>query len=117
MFDILAEIEMKLGEFPLVLHGASEIQKQYIDRINRCGGAVNDYGGVPAEELKRAAKTNVAKINVASDGWIAATAAVREVLAETPGLTDPRKFLLKARKEMAELYIYKITEIMDSGRK
>ena len=53
---------------------------------------------------------------MASDGWIAATAASRKALAENPGAIDPRKFLAPAREEMYNLYRYKVTEIMNSGK-
>ena len=78
---------------------------------------MRDFGGVPADELKRAVKTTVCKINVASDGWVAATAGLREAMANNPEAIDPRKFLSKAREEMRELYKYKISEIMQSGGK
>jgi fructose-bisphosphate aldolase class II len=116
-FDILAQIGEELKDFPLVLHGASEILPKYIATINRYGGNVSVYGGIPADELRRVVKTSVCKINVASDGWVAATAAVREALAGNPEAIDPRKFLSKAREEMCELYKYKINEIMNSGGK
>jgi len=116
-FDRLTEIGNKLPDFPLVLHGASEILPKYVETINRWGGNVGEYGGIPADELRRAVKTTVSKINVASDGWVAATAATREILGSEPGIIDPRKFLSGSRKEMYELYKYKIIEIMNSGSK
>ena len=37
-FDILKEIQNRLPEFPLVLHGGSEVSKNEIKRINVSGG-------------------------------------------------------------------------------
>ena len=114
-FDRLAQITASVPGFPLVLHGASEIPQKYVAMINRFGGNLEHAGGVPVEELKRVVKTSVSKINVATDGWIAAAAAVRQALAENPGIVDPRKFLTPARDEMFELYTYKIREITNSA--
>ena len=116
-FERLAEIAARLPDFPLVLHGASEILPKYIEMIERGGGSLRDSAGIPAEELRRAARTTICKINVASDGWVAATAAVRTALAADPGIADPRKFLTPAREEMRKLYLYKIESIMNSGKR
>ena len=114
-FERLEQISKALPEFPLVLHGASEIPQKYISMIENFGGKLKDSAGIPVEELRRVVKTTVCKINVATDGWIAATAAIRSALAKDPGIVDPRKYLAPAREEMRNLYKYKITHIMNSG--
>lgn len=110
-FDILAEVEKKLPGFPIVLHGSSAIPKEYIEMINRFGGKLEHAQGIPVDQVKKAVKTAVCKINIASDGWIAMTATTRKVLTENPAIIDPRKFLAPARDAMKEVYIYKMKEV------
>jgi fructose-bisphosphate aldolase class II len=117
-FDILAEIENRIPGFPIVLHGSSCIYPEYVDMINLYGGHLEYVQGIPEDQVRRAAKSAICKINVASDGWIAATAASRKALAENPGAIDPRVFLKAARNEMKNLYMRKIVSVMgSSGRK
>jgi fructose-bisphosphate aldolase class II len=116
-FDILEAIEKSLPGFPVVLHGASGLLPRYVTALNRYGGALTAAQGIPEEQVVRAVKSSVRKVNVASDGWIAMTAAVRRALAENPSSIDPRGFLYPARREMKELYVRKITEVMGSAGK
>ena len=102
-FDILAEIEKKIPGFPIVLHGSSCIYPEYVDMINKYGGHLEYAQGIPEEQVRRAAKSAICKINVASDGWIAATAATRKALTENPAAIDPRVFLTAARDEMKQM--------------
>jgi fructose-bisphosphate aldolase class II len=116
-FDILAEVEKRLPGFPIVLHGASAIPRDYVDMINRYGGKLEKAQGIPVEQVNQAAKTAVCKINIASDGWITMTAVSRKVLAENPAIIDPRKFLAPARDAMKEIYIYKMREVFGCAGK
>jgi len=116
-FDILADIERRLPGFPIVLHGASSILPQYVDMVNTYGGQIEEAQGIPEEQVKRAAKTAVCKINIASDGWIVMTAAIRKALAENPGVIDPRQYLFPAREEMINMYKRKNIEIFGSAGK
>lgn len=116
-FDILKQIEEKLPGFPIVLHGSSCIYPEYVEMINKYGGRLEFAQGIPEEQVKKAAQTSICKINVASDGWIAATAATRKVLFENPEIIDPRKFLKEARSEMTRLYKRKIISVMGSAGK
>jgi len=117
IFDILEEVEKRLPYFPIVLHGASAILPKYVDMINQFGGKLEEAQGIPEDQIKRAVKMAVCKINIASDGWIAATAAVRKVLSENPAIIDPRKYLSAAREEMRSLYIRKIKDVFGSEGK
>ncbi|MHB1346605.1 MAG: ketose-bisphosphate aldolase [Candidatus Humimicrobiaceae bacterium] len=116
-FDILAEVEKRLPYFPIVLHGASAIIPKYVDMINQFGGNLEEAQGIPEEQIVRAVRMAVCKINIASDGWIAATAAIRKVLWENPSVIDPRKYLSAARKEMKGLYVRKIKDVFGSEGK
>ncbi|MCF0262813.1 MAG: class II fructose-1,6-bisphosphate aldolase, partial [Sphaerochaetaceae bacterium] len=90
-FDILAEIEKQLPGFPIVLHGSSSVPQEYVKMINENGGKLKDSVGIPEEQLRKAAKSAVCKINIYSDGRLAMTGTVRRILNEKPGEFDPRK--------------------------
>jgi fructose-bisphosphate aldolase, class II len=116
-FDILEEIEKRIPGFPIVLHGSSSVPQEYIATINKYGGALKDSIGIPEEQLRRAATSAVCKVNIDSDGRLAMTAAVREVLATKPGEFDPRKFLGPARDELKKLYMHKTVNVLGSAGK
>ena len=65
-FDILEEIEKRIPGFPIVLHGASSVLKEYVDIINKYGGKMEGAVGVPEDQLRHAAKSAVCKINIDS---------------------------------------------------
>ena len=116
-FDVLKAIEKKLPGFPIVLHGSSSVPQKYVDMINQYGGKLPDAVGIPEEQLRKAAKSAVCKINIDSDSRLAMTAAVRKHLAENPGHFDPRQYLKPAREEMKEMYIEKIKNVLGSNGK
>ena len=114
-FDILEEIEKKLPGFPIVLHGSSSVPVEYVKEIEKYGGKLTDSVGIPEEQLRKAAKSAVCKINIDSDGRLAMTAAIRKVFAEHPEELDPRKYLGPARDELKKLYIHKNKEVLGSA--
>ncbi len=114
-FDILEEIEKRLPGFPIVLHGASSVPMDQVKVINANGGALKDAVGIPEEQLRRAAKSAVCKINIDSDGRLAMTAAVREAFAKKPAEFDPRKYLGPARDALKELYKHKNQSVLGSA--
>ena len=116
-FDILEEIENKLPGFPIVLHGSSSVPQEDVDTINKFGGALKDSVGIPEDQLRKAAKSAVCKINIDSDGRLAMTAAIRKVFAEKPGEFDPRKYLGPARDALKELYKHKNENVLGSAGK
>ena len=116
-FDILAEIEKKLPGFPIVLHGSSSVPQEYVDIINKYGGHLPDAVGIPEDQLRKASKSAVCKINIDSDSRLAFTAGVRETLALHPEYFDPRQYCGKAREYMIDLYKHKITDVLGSDHK
>ena len=116
-FDILKEIEKKIPGFPIVLHGSSSVPQDLVAIINKYGGALKDAIGIPEDQLREAAKSAVCKINIDSDGRLAMTAAVREVLAKKPAEFDPRKYLGPARDWLRELYKKKLINVLGSAGK
>ena len=116
-FDVLEAIEKKLPGFPIVLHGSSSVPQEEVDTINKYGGALKAAVGIPEEQLRKAAKSAVCKINIDSDSRLAFTAGVRETFALHPEYFDPRQYCGKAREYMVELYKHKITDVLGSDHK
>jgi len=116
-FDILKQIEKQLPDFPLVLHGASSVHPKFLDIINMYGGKLRNACGIDDAQLKRAAKTNICKINVDSDLRLAFTAAVRKTLKNDPAVFNPRDYLAPAIKYMTETCAYEIAHKMCSKNK
>jgi len=116
-FDILEEIEKRIPGFPIVLHGASSVVPKYVDMINENGGRLKNAVGIPAEQLRQAAKSAVCKINIDSDGRLAFTAVIRKVFNDTPDAFDPRKYLGPAREELKKMIIEKNKEVLGSAGK
>ena len=116
-FDILKEVEERLPGFPIVLHGSSSVIPKYIDIIEEHGGHIENPIGIPEDQLREAAKSAVCKMNIDSDGRLAVTAAVRQVLDQKPEEFDPRKYLGPARELLKELVIHKNTHVLGSAGK
>jgi fructose-bisphosphate aldolase class II len=114
-FDILEEIEKRIPGFPIVLHGASSVIPEYVEMINKNGGALKDAVGIPEEQLRKAARSAVCKVNIDSDGRLAMTALIRKTLAENPAEFDPRKYLGPARDELIKMIIHKNKEVLGSA--
>jgi fructose-bisphosphate aldolase class II len=116
-FDVLEAIEEKIPGFPIVMHGSSSVPPEQVAIINEHGGALKDTIGIPEEQIRRAVKSAVCKVNIDSDGRLAMTAAVRRTLAENPAVFDPRKYLGPAREALKELYKHKIENVLGSAGK
>jgi fructose-bisphosphate aldolase class II len=116
-FDILEEVEKRIPGFPIVLHGASSVTKEYVGLINKYGGKLENTAGVPEEQLRKAATSAVCKINIDSDGRLAMTAKIREVFAVNPKEFDPRKYLGPARDELVKMYKHKNEHVLGSAGK
>ncbi|MCX7920318.1 MAG: class II fructose-1,6-bisphosphate aldolase [bacterium] len=116
-FDILEEIEKRIPGFPIVLHGASSVLPEYVEMINKYGGKLENAVGVPEDQLRRAAKSAVCKINIDTDGRLVVTAVIRKIFAEQPSEFDPRKYLGPARDELQKLIVRKNKEVLGSAGK
>ena len=116
-FDILEEVEKRLPGFPIVLHGASSVAQAAVAEINRLGGKMPDAIGIPEDELRRAAKMAVCKINIDSDIRLAMTAGIRRVLANNPSVFDPREYLKVGRDEVKKMVAHKIVDVLGSDNK
>ncbi len=115
--DILEEIGNRIPDFPIVLHGASSVIPEYVEKINKYGGSLPGTRGVPEELLRQAAQLAVCKINIDSDLRLAMTASVREFLINNPAGFDPRGYLKLAREEIKSVVKRKILNILGSANK
>ncbi len=89
-FDILKEIQQRLPNFPIVLHGGSAVNKEEINRINRAGGRlIEGAAGVASEEIVESIKYGVCKINIATDTRLLWARIHREFFKDSPELFDP----------------------------
>jgi fructose-bisphosphate aldolase class II len=116
-FDILEEIMKLVPDFPIVLHGASSVGQEYVDRINQYGGMMPGAVGIPDEQLRRASAMAVCKINVASDTRIAITGTLRQYFAEHPQDFDPRQYLKPARDNIKEMVKQKLRCVLGCAGK
>ena len=116
-FDILEEISRRLPNFPIVLHGASSVSREYVKIIQENGGNLKDAIGIPEEMLREAAKSAVCKINIDSDLRLAMTAGVREALYNNPSSFDPRDYLKIGRANVKALVRHKIIDVLGSNNK
>ncbi|MEG1528236.1 MAG: class II fructose-1,6-bisphosphate aldolase [Clostridia bacterium] len=116
-FDILEEIEQKLPNFPIVLHGASSVPQEFVQKINQYGGNISGAQGVPEAMLREAAKRAVCKINIDSDIRLAITASIREYLFTHPDHFDPRQYLTPAREAIKQMVMRKIINVLGSNGK
>ncbi len=111
-FDILEEVSRRLPGFPIVLHGASSVIPELVEKINKYGGAMPGARGVPEEMLRQAAASSVCKINIDSDLRLAMTASIREYFGEHPGDFDPRQYLKPARDAIRSLVKNKLVNVL-----
>jgi len=113
-FDVLKEVR-KLVNIPIVLHGASSVPQELIDKVNKFGGKMPGATGVPMKSLQEAIKLGVTKINVDTDGRLAITAAIREIFATAPEKFDPRDYLGPARTALQKLIESKMKDFGTAG--
>ncbi|GAA0123341.1 MAG: class II fructose-1,6-bisphosphate aldolase [Clostridium argentinense] len=118
-FDRLETITKKLEEaginnFPIVLHGASAVDQNYVAMCNDNGGDIKGAKGVPTEMLRKASSMAVCKINMDTDIRLAMTGTIRKFMGENPSEFDPRKYLGEARKNVQTLVEDKILNVLGS---
>lgn len=116
-FDILEDVAKRLPGFPIVLHGASSVIPEFVQKINQYGGAMPDAIGIPEEMLRQAATMAVCKINIDSDLRLAMTATIREYFHNNPSHFDPRQYLGPAREAIAAMVKRKIVNVLGSDNK
>ncbi len=114
-FDRLKEIHALIPETPLVLHGASTVLREFVDRCNEFGGEIPGAQGVPEEMIREATKYGICKVNIDTDLRLAMTAEVRRFLVENPAEFDPRKYLGPAREAIQRMVQHKIKDVLNAS--
>ena len=116
-FDILDEVVKRLPGFPIVLHGSSSVPQEFVRMINEHGGKMPDAVGIPEEQLRKAARSAVCKINIDSDLRLAMTGTIRTFFDEHPDKFDPREYLKPARQAIKDLVAHKIVDVLGCDHK
>ncbi len=106
--DVLAisrikEINARIPDTHLVMHGSSSVPQEWLKVINDFGGDMAQTYGVPVEEIAEGIKSGVRKVNIDTDLRMASTGAIRRHLAENASNFDPRKFYKEATNAMMEI--------------
>ena len=108
-----ALMDASMGDYPLVLHGASSVPKYLVEEINKYGGKMGtDTAGVPEADIEIARRTGCTKVNIDTDLRLAMTAGIRKVFAESPKEFDPRKYLSPARQTVKDLVRHKVKNVL-----
>lgn len=119
--DILAitrikEINQRIPNTHLVMHGSSSVPQELLAEIRAFGGDMKETYGVPVEEIQEGIKHGVRKINIDTDIRLAMTAAIRRYLFENPGKFDPRDYLKPAREAAKAICIARYTSFGCAGQ-
>ena len=114
-YERLKKIHSLLPDTPLVLHGASSVLKEFVDRCNEFGGQIPGSHGVPEEMIRESTKYGICKVNIDTDLRLAMTAEIRRVLIENPTEFDPRKYLGPGRDAITKMVQHKIKNVLNAS--
>ncbi len=114
-YERLKEVK-RLTDMPLVLHGASGVPPDLVEKAERFGAKLSGAKGVSNEVLAEAVACGINKVNTDTDLRIATLGAIREVLAEHPEEIDPRKILGPAREAMKAVVRQRIELLGSAGK-
>ncbi|MGI6205813.1 MAG: class II fructose-1,6-bisphosphate aldolase [Anaerovoracaceae bacterium] len=116
-FERLDEIHKLIPDVPLVLHGASTVIPEFVEKCNKYGGNIPGAQGVPEDMIREAVKHGVCKVNIDTDIRLAMTAEIRKFLVENPEVFDPRKYLGPAREAVKGMVSHKIRDVLGASNK
>lgn len=116
-FERLQDIAKLIPDTPLVLHGASTVLPEFVERCNQYGGNIPGAKGVPEDMIRTATKYGVCKVNIDTDLRLAMTAEIRRILKEEPEQFDPRKYLGPARTAIKAMVQHKIKNVLGCSGK
>jgi fructose-bisphosphate aldolase class II len=100
---VVREINRRLPEVHLVMHGSSSVPQALQDLFNEYGGEMPQTWGVPVDEIVRGIGQGVRKVNIDTDCRLAMSGAFRRVARQDRSQFDPRKFLQPALDAMQAL--------------
>lgn len=113
-FELIEQMMQLLPNFPFVLHGSSSINNQNLQDFNQYGGNIQGAIGVPEEQIRKAVKLGICKVNIGTDFRVAYVGALRKSLAQNPSRFEPRTFLQPAKQATYNLVYHKIENVFGS---
>lgn len=115
-FEVIEEIARLLPGFPLVMHGSSSVPQDEVERINAAGGTLRGAKGVAEEDITKASKMGVTKVNIDTDGRLVWCRVHREAFRDDPenfDLRPPGKIFMR---EYARYIAHKNGVLGSSGK-
>ena len=112
----IKQINKKIPNVHLVMHGSSSVPQEWLKIINDFGGDIPETYGVPVKEIQEGIKHGVRKVNIDTDIRLAMTGATRRFLAENKSNFDPRGFLKVARSAAEEICIARFEAFGTAGQ-
>lgn len=113
--DRIKEINKRIPNTHLVMHGSSSVPQEWLAVINEFGGEIPETYGVPVEQICEGIKHGVRKINIDTDLRLASTGAIRRFMAQNPSEFDPRKYLAESVKAMKDICVTRYQEFGTAG--
>mgnify|MGYP001269920348 FL=1 len=101
--DRIKEINKRIPETHLVMHGSSSVPQEWLNIINEYGGEISQTYGVPVDQICEGIKYGVRKINIDTDLRLASTGSIRRFLAKNPSVFDPRAYLKETIVAMKDI--------------
>jgi fructose-bisphosphate aldolase, class II len=114
--EVLQNINRRLPNMHLVMHGSSSVPQELLDIFREYGGEMRPTWGVPVEEIKVGIKHGVRKINIDTDLRLAITGQFRRVAQEKKSEFDPRAFFKPATAAMQALCEQRYIEFGTAGQ-
>jgi fructose-bisphosphate aldolase class II len=103
--DRIREINARIPNTHLVMHGSSSVPQEWLAIINEYGGNIPETYGVPLEQIQEGIRHGVRKVNIDTDLRLASTGAIRRFLAQNPAEFDPRKYLAETITAMKAICV------------
>tara|TARA_R110001599_G_scaffold353459_1_gene592686 strand:+ start:396724 stop:397788 length:1065 start_codon:yes stop_codon:yes gene_type:complete len=103
--DRIKDINSRIPNTHLVMHGSSSVPQDWLAIINEFGGDIPETYGVPLEQIQEGIRHGVRKVNIDTDLRLASTGAIRRFLAQHPSEFDPRKYLAETQQAMRDICI------------
>jgi len=113
--DVLEQIQQRLPNFPLVMHGSSSVPQEEVERINKAGGNLKGAKGVDENQFRRASQLGVTKVNIDTDGRLVWTRVHREYFLEHPENFDLRPVGKVFMAEYAKFIAHKNEKLGSAG--
>lgn len=113
--DRIREINSRIPNTHLVMHGSSSVPQEWLAIINEFGGEIPETYGVPLEQIQEGIRHGVRKVNIDTDLRLASTGAVRRFLAQNPAEFDPRKFLKVTQDAMKDICVQRYEAFGTAG--